>query len=368
VAVATGAVQAAGASADGDRILYVEGAEGSGDLYSFAPASGERIQINASDDARVVNVAPDGSRVYFESPSVLNSDGTVAAGSAGPPRLYVWDGSSVAFITTVSEADLGRASGFGYLGLAQWVGSEAPARNGGFLLETSRTNWNGTSFAFESDADIGGDNPGGMLEIYRYQTETGSIECVSCVEGLAVGDAAFADYSFPGFDTSTVIPNLSEDGSTVFFQTAAPLLPRDSNGEMDVYEWHEGDLALISTGQDSGPSLLMGATPSGNDVFIRTAGRLVPQGQEPGMPAIYDARVGGGFNPPGESPFCSLESCQIDPPAEAASPPPASALFVGPRNRRKHRSKSRRRCHRRHAHRHRRCVKVRHTGPSKGGR
>jgi hypothetical protein len=367
VLVATGEVLAAGVSADGTRIFYVQGSEGSGNLFGFEPGSGSRTQINTSGDARFVNVASDGSHVYYESPSALDRNGDALPESDGDPHLYVWNGSSSTVIAPVSQSDLARKPiAWGELGLAQWVqppGNDAPARNSGFLSETSRTNSTGTSFAFESNADPLGKDLDGQVEVYRYQAGSGELDCVSCGElGPAASDATFADYSFRGAGTTAAIPNLSEDGKTIFFQTSAPLVAGDSNGQPDVYEWHEGHLSLISTGRDSQASVLMGASPSGDDVFIRTAEQLVPGGQEPGVPAVYDARVNGGFAPPQVVPSCSLESCQDEPPA-AILPPPGSALFVGPSNPRRHPVAIRRNCgHRRRHHRHR-CARKHHRRP-----
>jgi hypothetical protein len=359
IPVASGEVLAAGTSTDGRRTFYVEGSEGTGNLFRFEPESGARTQINTSGDARFVNVAADGSHVYFESPSALDQDGHALPESDGAPHLYVWNGSYTEFIAPLSQADLARKRIVrGELGLAQWVqppGDEAPARNGGFLSETSRTNSSGTSFAFESSADPLGESPAGNIEIYRYLAGGGNLVCISCREsGSATSDATFADYSSESVSPTAEIPNLSEDGKTIFFQTAASLTAGDSNGRQDVYEWHEGYLFLISTGRDWEATLLMGATPSGKDVFIRTAERLVPGGQEPGVPAVYDARVNGGFAPPPAHLPCSLESCQIDPAAAEAPPPPGSALFAGPPNPRRHRGATPR-CRKKHRHHQHRC-------------
>jgi len=370
IAVATGEVLAAGASADGQRIFYVEGSEGGGDLFMLDLGTGLKTQINTSGDARFVNLAADGSHVYFESPSVLDSEGSAVPGSDESPRLYVWDGSSIEFIATVTELDLARKPAtVADPGLTQWVrpaGAEAPARNSGFLSETSRTNSSGTVFAFESTADPLGKSPGGKVEIYRFATGNRELSCVSCGEtGSAGGDSTFADYSFATVGMSSVIPNLSEDGKTIFFQTAAPLVAADSNGQPDVYEWREGQVSLISTGRSSQPSLLMGATPSGEDVFFRTGEQLVPHGQEPGVPAVYDARVNGGFGAsPQAGPPCPLETCQGEPPnGDVPPPPPGSSLLVGPGHCRRHRATNSRKSRGRHRHHQRRCGR-KHRHPS----
>src|SRR4029077_19367630 len=106
---------------------------------------------------------------------------------------------------------------------------------------------------------------------------------------------------------------LSEDGSRIFFNSFGPLVPRDTNGVRDVYEWERagseeecvgakgaelyvasagGCLSLISSGQSPTDSEFTDASPDGRDAFFKTAASLQPQ--DPGLIDIYDARAGGG--------------------------------------------------------------------------
>jgi len=70
--------------------------------------------------------------------------------------------------------------------------------------------------------------------------------------------------------------NLSASGDQFFFQTAEALLPADTNGTTDVYEWEAdgagscrssaedgGCLYLLSTGKSPDPSYLGDASVSG---------------------------------------------------------------------------------------------------------
>jgi hypothetical protein len=41
---------------------------------------------------------------------------------------------------------------------------------------------------------------------------------------------------------------MSDDGSYVFFDTDDALVPQDTNGTQDVYEWEDGHVYLISGG------------------------------------------------------------------------------------------------------------------------
>jgi hypothetical protein len=86
---------------------------------------------------------------------------------------------------------------------------------------------------------------------------------------------------------------------------------------------------LLSSGEDVGPARLLGASANGSNVFFESAARLVPQDTDE-FPDIYDARVDGGFVPP-QLPLECL-SCQ-----GVGSPPPlfnvpASVSFTGAGN------------------------------------
>ncbi len=309
--VTTGPFESGGSSADGRKVFYLK----EGNLYSFDTESQIATQITASNDAEFVNISSDGSHVYFDSPSQL--DGT--KGALGDPNLYVWNGSGTTFIATVATFDLAHqlSSSSGDFGLTQWSKHVGGAF---FLADTSRTSQTGEIFAFESVAQLTSYDNEGHREIYRYSANDDTLTCVSCnPAGMpASGDAGFTNYlaqlrtGLGGFNMDLV--NLSSDGETMFFVSDEGLVPADSNGVLDVYEWRAGNLSLISTGTDSAPTDLMGATPDGHDVFIRTGDQLVVASQEAGVPAVYDARVDGGFPSPITGPKpCIDGACQGEP-------------------------------------------------------
>jgi hypothetical protein len=143
---------------------------------------------------------------------------------------------------------------------------------------------------------------------------------------------------------------MSENGQEVFFQTSSRLVPQDTNSTltqngvggapgMDVYEWEadgaggcslsQGCTYLLSSGQDVGPAVFLGASLNGENVFFATAAQLVPQAT-PEFSNIYDVRVEGGLAPPPAESECL--SCQ-----GVGSPPPlfspgASLTFTGAGN------------------------------------
>jgi hypothetical protein len=130
---------------------------------------------------------------------------------------------------------------------------------------------------------------------------------------------------------------LADDGSHVFFNSFDPLIPHDTNGIEDVYQWvapgvdgcaeDDGCVRLISTGQDTRRSVFIDASEGGRDVFFRTAASIDPD--DPGLVDIYDARVGGGFPHEKEGAGCVGDACQ-NVPEPPVDPTPASAATRGP--------------------------------------
>jgi hypothetical protein len=129
--------------------------------------------------------------------------------------------------------------------------------------------------------------------------------------------------------------NFAADGSRLYFQTTKALVPQDHNGATDVYEWSSGQVRLLSGGSgEGGSSEFMGASPSGNDVFITTRDRLVGQDKRPDSD-VYDARVDGGLagqDPADPSPPCSGEACHGLPSGPTALPVVGSVTFSGTGN------------------------------------
>src|SRR5262249_5096315 len=155
--------------------------------------------------------------------------------------------------------------------------------------------------------------------LFRYSVADG-LSCVSCDPGGAPpsGDAYLQGpalpVSLPAAHQTTLTHNLSDDGGRVFFASADPLVPADTNAQLDVYEWEAmgdascqvagGCLSLISSGQSPGPSTFADAGAEGADAFFFTVDQLVGQDRDL-IVDVYDARVGGGLaaqNPPPEQP------------------------------------------------------------------
>lgn len=326
VEVASSNPRFAGVSQDGETIFYFrpDGSENPvrGDIFAFDTSTEATTPIATGGGSTVVNVSADGSHVYFVSTQQLDG----AEGTPGANNLYVWDGSTTRFISTLAASDLTAFDPNGLVNLATWTtyaSGNALDENHGPADDPSRTIPDGNTMVFQSHASLTPYDSDGHSEIYLYDAGDESLICVSC---NPTGASAVSDAELQGFrggaptNALSQIPNVTSDGRTVFFQSREALVPGDGDGATDVYEWREGTLSLISSGHSDGtPDFLYGMTPDGHDVFFQTRDALLPEDHSGGAGAIYDARVGGGFPAvQGGAPCIAEDSCQGTP-----SPPPA---------------------------------------------
>lgn len=341
--VASGVIIFEGFSQDGSRAFYLKG----GDLFVFDVEDEGTTQITKGAKATVVNISADGTHVYFSSSAVLTgaekNEGGQAA-QAGKDNLYLWDGSSTRFIATLDAADFE-----GGVNLGKWVFatggiSAGPAVHRDSAANPSRSTADGAVLLFESHADLAPPyRAKGHSEIYRYDASSGSLTCLSCnpTHAPAVADARLQteNPNLAPLRSMNPVANLTSDGKRAFFESDERLVLADADGLTDVYEWkaegtggcarEEGCLALSSFPRSSEAEYLYAVTPDGSDLFIESADGLLPQKPAGGPPAIYDARVNGGFAPPTPpASECLGEACQ---PTVAApeDPTPASSAFSG---------------------------------------
>jgi hypothetical protein len=319
-----------GASADGSQVLFTDTAQltadstaevGKPDLYryDFGEPGGERLTdltVHGGEAANVQGVAgvsEDGSHVYFAAQGALTGSQTNGHGEtaqSGQPNLYLWHGGATTFITH---------SG----------GGAHVAKNGAFLAFDSAVSLTGYD-----NTDAGTGEPDG--EIYLYDAAANSLSCASCNPSGAPPKEA------TGFEARPSSP-LSENGR-VFFDTSNALLPADTNGQGDVYEFEPGGvgscgdpagcLLLISTGTGSHATSFIDASASGDDVFLREYQKLVLQDTQEESATIYDARADGGLREPAAPPACTTaDACRTAPaPQPAVFGAPASQTFSGAGN------------------------------------
>jgi len=255
----------------------------------------------------VVNVSGDGSRVYFVATGVLaaNLGTNDAAAVAGDNNLYVWEkdaahpAGQTTFVAKLEANDI--------------EGAQSTPNDRYLLFDTANR-------LLPTDTDEAAD-------VYRYDADTGTLLRLST-------DASGTGGNTPGLNAEAARPKpqenqphdaMTDDGSTVVFETAEGLSPADTDGITDVYEWHEGQVSLIS----SGGGFVLGITPSGRDILFDT-GQVLTAGDGGNEGDFYDARVEGGFPVSTPEP-CSGEACQG---AAALQPQPpgtsVSASFNGP--------------------------------------
>ena len=176
-----------------------------------------------------------------------------------------------------------------------------------------------------------------------------SSNCISCNPTGAVPTGS-ADLvignSLEGIPhTAFLTRNISPDGNRVFFDSPDPLVPADTNGVVDPYEWEAGGtgschsadvnggcLYLLSSGKSLNASYLGDVSASGDDAFIFTGQSLVPQDEDE-LVDVYDVRVDGGLPSQHQAAgpaACLGEACRGASTAAADQPSPGSAGFSGP--------------------------------------
>jgi hypothetical protein len=316
------------ASANGSKVFFTQSAH----LYRYDTVSGVRddltptiegfvgYNISGGNQQRgaVVGASEDGSLVYFYVFGQLNGQGV-----AGRASLFLYRSDTTPAETTLVATETGGESG------------RVP------LFETSTPD--GKHLAFDSLSSLktvnwpeGYDNTDVSTglpdeEVFLYDANTGSLRCASCNPSGArpTGDAKIGYSRLRSEDSMTFAPprSFSDDGSRLFFHSPDALVPGDTNGQLDVYEYEQGQVHLISSGTSPGESLFLGATPTGNDAFFITPGQLVSQDTD-GLMDLYDARVGGGL-PRASVPVCTGTGCQGVPGAPPIFATPSSVTFNG---------------------------------------
>jgi hypothetical protein len=307
----------------------------------------------------VLAYSSDGSHVYFVAKGVLtgapNQQGQTA--HEGLDNLYVFEhdeahpNGRVAFIASMSEADG-----------PEWQQSVGRPANvtpdGRYLVFTS----GGRLTADDTRTD-------GAQQVFMYDAQAETLVRVSRGEDgfNDDGNAGLGDASIvPGIKGFTQLgagrtdPTMSHDGQYVFFMSSVGLTPgaldslrvgtANSGGPayaQNVYEYHDGDIRLISDGRDASgvPSelcgnfsavCLIGTDATGSNVFFATADQLVPQDTDTQVD-FYDARICTTSEPcipapAAVTPPCLGEACHGTPSSPSATLSPGSASFSGSGN------------------------------------
>ena len=339
------------ASADGSRVIYQTGGIATSALKEFNVETEATVTI-AGEPGGVVGASDDLSYVYFTSEEDL-----AAGAAAGEPNLYLSREGAISFIATLSPVDQGEE-----LALEADVWGVNSIDSPESLSHVARVTPDGRHLAFQSVRSLTGyDNTDALsgkpaMEVYLYEADSDTLVCASCNPSGArpMGGELQAPYmprfnhrkSRMGVSAAAWLQTwihrnyhshaLSDDGSRLYFNAFDALVPADTNGLQDVYQWEAegsgtcneggGCISLISTGQSAKRSEFIDADPDGSNIFIETSSSIDPR--DPGLIDIYDARVNGGFALPPSLPECLGDACQgvPEPPRD---PTPASASFRG---------------------------------------
>jgi hypothetical protein len=368
------------------RCLIVEAAGGLRcELSDLTPESSSAEQ--ASVQGAVLGVSSDGSSAYFVANGVLtgtehNQHGEAArpgscfAGNANPGHtcnLYLYRDEKVRFVAVLSGKDM-----------PSW-GEGGPSVGLAFLSSmSSRVSPDGRWLAFMSERSLTGydsrDAQTGQRDqqVYLYDAQAGSLRCVSCdptaarphgwesisregpknkeEEELGGGNTRIGQRLaalLPVWPRGNYRSRLLFDSGRVFFESFDALVPQDTNGTWDVYEYEPpgvgncteasstfsvasgGCVGLISSGLSPEASSLIDASETGDDVFFYTNASLSGSDVDTARD-MYDAHVCGAGAPcpppaPPPLPACEGDACQ-SPVAAPEDPTPGSLSFRGPGN------------------------------------
>jgi DNA-binding beta-propeller fold protein YncE len=337
------------AADDGSKVIFsFDSGSHKDELYEF-DVDAQKASLIAKGAEGPMGASEDASRLYFASTEDLDGGGPGAkgahnlyfyeAGGAGGPATYTFVmalaaediGGTVGGPAPIEEASLHRSAGVTPDGLHTTFTAVAPPPSG----YDNRSAESGESAA----------------EVYRYDAPTGDLRCISCnpSEARPLTDGTGSDVQaarIQGWEIRGRGPRvITDDGSRVFFESFEALVPRDTNGTWDVYQWEEpgkgscdkadptygeeagGCVELISSGESPAKSTFLDADPSGENIFFSTQSSLI--GQDYGLNDVYVARVGGGFPEPQPAPICEGDACQ-GPSAAPVPPTPSSSTYRGP--------------------------------------
>ena len=334
-------------SSDGTLVYYTQGDPRMADLFQFNVETNKSILV-ATAVAGVVGVSENGSYVYY-----------VNAGE----HLFVWHEGDVHMVATLSGGDeQSGILGSPELGVAgDWSGRLAyrtarvspDGKRLVFMSENSLTGYDNTLSTGSSCVNVE-QRPGSARceEVFLYDAASEHLTCVSCNPTGArptgwsgiPGGTQYDGIAETLYDSRV----LSDNGRRVFFNSVDAIVPGDTNGVGDVYEWEEkgegncasegGCVSLISSGKGSAESLFLDASVNGNDVFFLTHDKLAGADLD-NVADVYDAHVCSASAScfpvaPVVPPPCGTgDGCRPSPsPQLSVFGAPASATFSGAGN------------------------------------
>ncbi|HEX2161569.1 MAG TPA: hypothetical protein VHF88_07085 [Thermoleophilaceae bacterium] len=334
--------------ADGDLTRISGGPSGTADPSTHCMI-GAGCGVGARSGTAARYISDDGRRAYFVTASPIDgadatppangttTPGGTPTGNASVRNLYLYDdrlsgGDRWRFVARLPYSASGSAvdacaTANGVTGMPQALNSDPR----GLLLRAQvncvRGTPDGDAVVFETAGQLTEDDDDSASDVYLYEADTDRLTRVSaplpgaspyrCADGFdaTLEQLCNADLGFQGpmYGEGERVglggqrhANLAlhgERGLSIYFESRLPLVEGDTNGDrMDVYEWRDGKLTLISPGNTHDDAWYSGNSRDGQDVFFQTSQRIDLREIEDADFDIYDARVGGGFPPPSPPP------------------------------------------------------------------
>ncbi|MGA9286053.1 MAG: fibronectin type III domain-containing protein [Solirubrobacteraceae bacterium] len=341
------------ASTDGSKVFFADSdaagltsdtVPGSGvNLYEYDVLTRDLTDLTPGPQAGlqgVVGTSETGSFVYFVA------EGAFAPGaSGGQDNLYVEHNNVTTYIAHLSLSDGESIPPYG------GGGKGGAGTNGDWQSDlghrTAEVTPDGASLLFMSQERLTAYDNSSHTEVYLYDAAAQRIACVSCNPSGESPESTIAGRTTGAYiarSTSHVYMrrSLTTDGDRIFFDSIYPLVPTDTNGKVDVYEWEragtgscdqtaagtaqDGCIYLLSGGTSGSDSSFIDASESGNDVFVATRAKLSEADLNENYD-LYDSHVGGVV--PQAVPSCTGSGCQGVPPGAPIFATPASVTFTG---------------------------------------
>jgi hypothetical protein len=200
------------------------------DLLSIGATGG-----NGAADVFFSFASGDGARVFFETPESL-----VAGDTDTAYDIYQREGGTTTLIST------GPAGG-----------------NGNFDAFPDDVSKDGSRVFFETDERLVAGDTDNFFDVYERSGSTTTLISTGPTGGNGMFDTFFHD--------------ISTDGGRVFFETDEQLVAGDTDSQADVYERAAGTTTLVSTGTPGNgnfPAIFAGISQDGTSVFFETDEQL----------------------------------------------------------------------------------------------
>jgi hypothetical protein len=345
--------------ADGALTRVSAGPLGTGDCNVSAQSGSDALRF----------LSDDGSRAYFTCAQPLPgvpapSDGTVTAPGGTPAatdsvNLYLYDASKPLAQRWRFVARLPRGiAGVDPIAACATTaaGSQAGLRGAstigeGLVVDGGRTcvrgNGEGTLITFWTKGRLVATDPdASVADMYGYDADADELVRLSAPQGGAGGTYTCITqgnvqcHGDPGFTGAvqdrmnlTVATDPVVGEKAAYFESRSRLVAADTDDEMDVYEWRDGDLSLMSTGIEGTGAYSSGISRDGRNVFIVTDAALTWQDIDAVRDA-YTVRIGGGFPEPIPPTPCLVLAGQCQGPGTGVSTPvqPKTSSLAGDGN------------------------------------